>query len=159
MSFPNDRIYSFDANLVLSDGAAAYTATGYAQVGGANAILDLGGNQGTVPKQQARLDAVVVMEVSAIKISAGNETYKLILVGSNDPGLLTGNVVLNEIMIGKGASLDILNGADNVTGQYEIPFSTNQGGSLYEFIALYVVAAGTSPSITFTADIGVMMEP
>lgn len=159
MSFPNDRVYSFDANLVLSDGGAAATATGYSQVGGATAILDLGGNQSTATKQQARLDAVVVIEVSAIKISSGNETYKLILVGSNDAGLATGNVVLGEIMLGKGTSLDILNGADSVTGQYELPFCTNQAGSLYEFLGLYQVLGGTTPSITFTADIGVNVEP
>jgi len=159
MSFPSDRVYSFDANLVLADGAAAQTATGYSQVGGANAIIDLGGNQSTSPKQQARMDAVLIVDVSAIDISSSNETYKLILVGSNDAGLATGNVVLGEIMLGKGASLDILNGADSVVGQYEIPFSTNQAGNLYEFLGLYAVLGGTTPSITYTADIGVMMEP
>ncbi len=159
MSFPNDRAYNFDANLVLSDGAAAYTATGYAQVGGANAILDLGGNQSTSPAQQARMDAVVVIDVSAIDITSGNETYKLIVVGSNDPGLATGNVELAAIQLGKGASLEILNGADSVTGQYEIFFSTNQAGTLYEFLGLYVVAGGTTPSITFTADVAVLPEP
>lgn len=159
MSFPNDRVYNFDANLVLADGAAAATATAYSQVGGATQVLDLGGNQSTSPKQQARLDAVVVIDVSAIKTTSGNETYKLILVGSNDAGLATGNVVLGEIMLGKGSSLDILNGADSVTGQYELFFSTNQSGTLYEFIGLYVVIGGTTPSITFTADVAVLPEP
>lgn len=156
MSFPNDRVYSFDANLVLSDGAAAYTATGYSQVGGAIAILDLGGNQSTSPKQQARLDAVVVIEVSAIKTTSGNETYKLIMVGSNDAGLATGNQCLAEIMLGKGASLDGLNMADSVVGRYELPFCTQQAGSIYEFVGVYLVAGGTTPSITVEGFVAVL---
>lgn len=159
MSFPNDRTYTFDANLQFADGGAAVTANGYAQVGGATAILDLGGNQSTSPVQQARIDAVAVIDVTAIKISAGNETYKLYVVGSNDPGLATGNQVLGEIMIGKGTSLDILNAVDSVTGRYEILFSTNQAGSLYEYFGVYVIVGGTLPSITFDGFVSHLMEP
>lgn len=157
MSFPNDRTYSFDANLMLSDGAAAYTATGYTQVGGANAILDLGGNQSTSPVQQARIDAVAVVDVTAITVS-GTQTYKLYVVGSNDPGLATGNVVLGGMMLGKGTSSDILTASDSVTGRYEIFFCTNVAGSLYEYVGLYIVAAN-SPSVTFSAFVAVLPEP
>jgi hypothetical protein len=159
MSFPNDRTYTFDANLQFSDAAAAITATGYTQVGGAQAILDLGGNQGSSPVQQSRMEAVAVFDVTAIDISSGNETYKLVVVGSNDPGLATGNVVLGEMMIGKGTSLDILNGADSVTGRYEIFFCSNVAGSLYEYVSVYVIAAGTTPSITFSGFVAVLPEP
>ena len=48
MSFPNLRTYAFDANTQVSDNAAAYTASGYLQSGGADGIWDLGGNQGAV---------------------------------------------------------------------------------------------------------------
>ncbi len=40
-----DRTYAVDANNFLSDGAAAITASGYAQYGGADGIIDCGGNQ------------------------------------------------------------------------------------------------------------------
>jgi len=158
MSFPNDRTYNFDANLQFSDAAAALTATGYLPVGGAAAIIDLGGNQSTSPVQQARIDAVAVCDVTAIKTSSGNETYKLIVVASNDPGLATGNVIVGEIMIGKGASLDALNCADSVTGRYEIMFSTNVAGSIYEYVGVYLVVGGTSPSITIEGFIAVLPE-
>lgn len=157
MGFPNDRTYTFDANLQLADGAAAMTATGYTQVGGATSILDLGGNQSTTPAQQSRIDAVAVVDVTAITVS-GTQTYKLYVVGSNDPGLATGNVVLGQMMLGKGTSLDILNAADSVTGRYEIFFTTNVAGSLYEYVGLYLVGANT-PSITFTAFVAVLPEP
>lgn len=158
MSFPNDRTYNFDVNLLFADGGAAVTANGYAQVGGATAIIDLGGNQSTSPVQQSRIDAVAVVDVTAIKISAGNETYKIIVVASNDPGLATGNVIVGEVMVGKGASLDALNCADSVVGRYEIMFSTNVAGSLYEYAAVYVVVGGTNPSITFDGFIAILPE-
>lgn len=158
MSFPNDRTYNFDINLQLSDAAAAQTVTGYSQVGGANAVLDLGGNQGTSPKQQSRIDAVCVIDVTALDIASGDETYKFILVGSNDPALATGNVELGSVQVGKGAALEILNAADSVTGRIELMFSTNLAGSLYEYVGLYCVIAGTTPSITYDAFVSVLPE-
>lgn len=158
MAFPNDRTYNFDANLQFSDAAAAMTASGYLQVGGANSIVDLGGNQGTTPAQQARIDAVAVVDVTAIDITSGNETYKLLVVVSNDPGLATGNWIAGEIMLGKGTSLDCLNGADSITGRYEIMFSTNIAGALFEYAGVYLVAGGTTPSITIEGFFAVLPE-
>lgn len=159
MSFPNDRTYSFDINLLFADGAAAQTASGFMQVGGANGIVDLGGNQGTSPKQQARIDAVAVLDVTAIDISSGNETYKIQILGSNDPGMATGNVSLGGIELGKGASLDGVNMADSVTGRYEIMFSTQAAGTLYEYVGVYVTEGGTTPSLTANGFIAVLPEP
>lgn len=160
MAFPSDRTYAFDANLLLSDNAAAYAATGFAQVGGAQAILDLGGNQGTVPLQQARIDAVAVIDVTAIKISAGNETYKLMMLISNDPGFGAGKVEMaGEIMVGKGVSRDGINMIDSVIGRYELPFVTQIAGVLYEYAALYLVIGGTAPSVSLSAFVAVLAEP
>ncbi|WGR74337.1 MULTISPECIES: hypothetical protein [unclassified Bradyrhizobium] len=160
MAFPSDRVYSFDINLLLSDNTAAYTSTGFSQVAGANAILDMGGNQGTTPLQQARIDAVAVIDVTAIKISAGNESYKLMLLGSNDPNFGAGNVdMLGELMLGKGAARDGVNMKDSVVGRYELPFMTQQGGNIYEYVALYIVEAGTAPSISLSAFVAVLVEP
>lgn len=159
MAFPNDRTYAFDANLVFADGLSALTATGFSQAYGANGILDLGGNQGTSPKQQARIDACAVIDITAIKISAGNETYKIVIIGSNDPGLATGNVELAAVQVGKGVSLEIPNASDSVVGRVELPFCTQVCGSLYEYIGCYVVEAGTSPSITISGFVAVLQEP
>lgn len=156
MSFPNDRVYTRDANLQFSDNAAAYTATGYLQVGGAQAIIDLQGNQGTSPVQQARTDLVAEINVTAIKISAGNETYKLFVVVSNDPSFLTGNVVAGAIEVGKGASLDILNAGDSVIGTYEVMFTNNVAGSIYEYATVYLVEGGTAPSISIEGGFAVL---
>lgn len=152
MSFPNDRTYDFDANLVTSNQAVAYTASGFAQANGANGILDLGGNQGTSPVELARMDACMICDVTALKISAGNETYKMIVLGSNDAAFGPGNaVMLGEIEVGKGVSLDGFDMADSVIGRYEIMFSNNVAGSIYEFVGLYLVIGGTTPSINLSA--------
>lgn len=148
MSFPSDRTYSFDANLQFSDGGN-YTASGWLQAFGVNGTIDFGGNQGVTPKQQARIDAVAVLDITTLKISAGNETYKLIVIGSNDPGFGAGTgVMLGEIEVGKGASLDGLNMADSVTGRYELLWTNQQGGTIYENVGVYLVAGGTAPSLT-----------
>ena len=162
MSFPNDRTYTFDINLLFADGAAAQTASGYSQVGGANNITDLGGNQGTSPVQQARIDLVAVMDVTAIKTSNSNETYKFLVVVSNDSsfGVVTANSVVaaGGIELGYLGATDVVNGATSVIGRYEIMFSNNVAGSIYEYAALYLVVGGTNPSITYDGFFAVLPE-
>lgn len=171
MSFPNQRTYSFDANAVLSDNAAAYTATGYAQAYGADGVVDLGGNQGvtitnpsidalaTYTPQQARIDAVLVADVTAIDIASGNETCKIMLLVSNDPNFAAGNVVqAGGLEVGKGTSLDGINMKDSVIGRYEIGFTNNIAGSIYQFLKLYLVIGGTTPSINISAFVAVLPQ-
>jgi hypothetical protein len=154
-----DRTYHRDANLRVADGAAAIAASGYAQNGGANGIVDLGGNQGTTPKQQDRFDGVMVVDVSAINTGAGF-SYGLAVVGSNDPALASGNVVLSRADLGAGASLAIPNGGTTpaAPGTAEIFFTNQQFGLIYEFIALYVVVGGAG-SITLQAYVCTLPRP
>lgn len=165
MSFPNDRTYSFDANLELSDNAAAYTASGWAQKGGADGLIDLGGNQGTSPVQQARIDAVCVIDVTALDATTTDEAYRLIVAGSNDPAFANGTAqVLAEMEIAGGIlSVLGLGGAGvtktGVTGRYELPFTNNVAGNYYQYVKLYHVLTGTSPSINYEAFVAVLPEP
>ena len=173
MSFPNQRTYSFDANTVLSDNAAAYTASGYLQAAGADGVVDLGGNQGvtvTLPSiddtstytpQQARIDAMAIFDVTAIDIASGNETYQIDIMVSNDPAFAAGNAVnAGGIQLGKGASLR--GGAaakDSVIGRYEVPFTNNIAGAIYQYAKAYLTAGGTTPSINIFSFIAVLPEP
>ncbi len=165
MGFPNDRTYSFDANLQLSDNAAAYAATGWAQVGGADGLVDLGGNQGTTPVQQARIDAVCVCDVTALDAVTTDEAYRLIVVGSNDPAFPNGaGQVLAEMEIAGGIlSVLGLGGAGvtktGVTGRYELPFTNNVAGNYYQYVKLFLVLTGTTPSISLEAFVAVLPEP
>lgn len=173
MSFPNQRTYSYDANACLSDNAAAYTASGYLQCTGADGVMDLGGNQGvtiTLPSiddvssitpQQARIDAVCVFDVTAIDIASGNETYQLDIMVSNDPSFAAGNIVCaGGVQLGKGTSLrGPLAQKDSVIGRYEVEFTNNIAGSLYQFVKAYLTAGGTTPSINISSFISVLPEP
>lgn len=154
-----DRSYSFDANLVLSDNAAAYTADGYAQVGGADAVLDLGGNQGVTPAQQARIDAVAVIDITAIDLTSSNETYVFRMLGCNTAAFASNVVELASITLGKGASLVPATQKDSVVGQYELFFCTEQASLKYQFVKLYNDVGGTTPSISFSAYVAVLPEP
>ena len=171
-----DRTYSFDANMALSDGAAAITVSGYAQYGGADGIVDLGGNQNvtitlpsiadssTITPQQARIDAVCVLDLTAVT-TTGTASEKVILVGSNDPAFGAGKTIqLGMMEFGAIVSQDQPNGfvtaapASVGGSRYEILFSSEQNNVKYQYVKLYVVIAN-SGSITFKAFIAVLPEP
>lgn len=155
-----DRAYSFDINLQLSDGIAAIVADGYAQVGGADGLIDLGGNQAVTPRQQARVDAYCVIDVTAIDISSTDELYFLKVMGSNDSTFAAPNVItLAAIQLGTGANMVPATQLNSVVGRYEIGFTNEQANVKYQYIKLFVDTAGTSPSITFKAFVAVEPEP
>lgn len=160
MPFPNDRTYNIDANLIFADGAAAQTASGPSTVGGAPQILDLGGNQGTSPLQQARMEAVAIIDVTAIDIASGNETYKFLVNVSNDPSFGSGNVFnAGSIQLNAAGSDDVPNSGNSVTGRYEVMFTNNIAGSIFEYCQIFLVVGGTTPSITYDGFISVLPEP
>lgn len=155
MGFPNDRTYDFDINLLVADNAAPYAASGWLTVGGVQSVIDLGGNQGTSPLEQARIDACLVMDVTAITVT-GTGTYQFDVYVSNDPNFGLGNVqAAGGIQLGVGTSLRNANSANSVTGRYELFFTNNVAGSIYEYVSVYLTAANT-PSISVEAFIAVL---
>ena len=169
------RNYTFDANLALEDGGAAHTAAGWGNVGGAQSIVDLGGNQGititlpsianvsTITPQQARGDFACVIYNVAATLS-GSNVYRIWVVGSNNPGMLSGNVILGAAVIGQGAGMDPPNSANSTaplgTGnypagyEYEVLFTNEQANTPYEFVSLYF--GGTFGSVQLSAFIAVL---
>jgi hypothetical protein len=161
----NDRSYTMDANLELSDNAASYTATGFAQCRGVDGLVDLGGNQGTSPKQQARMDAVCVVDVTKLDATTTDEAYRLIVLVSNDPAFANGAVfVAGEVEIGAGVLSVLGPGVAGVTGtgvigRYEIMFTNQLAGVIYQYCKMFHVATGTTPIINYEAFIAVLPEP
>ena len=150
-----DRSYGFDAGNLLSDGAAPIIVTGYTQVGGVDGIIDLGGNQSVTPKQQARIDAALVLFITALDTVTGDESYVIQLNGSNDPAFGAGSVVnLGTLIVGGIAgqvTLGVLNALLSVTGMYELSFTNEQANVKYQYLKLRIIAAGTTPSVTMVA--------
>lgn len=159
MAFPNDRAYTFDVNNQFSDNAAAYTANGYLQSGGVDGLIDLGGNQGTSPAQQARIDAMAIFNVTAIDIASGNERYTLKVLVSNDPAFASGVFEAAAVGLGKGSSGTPTTLGDSVIGCYEIGFTNQVAGTIYQYAKVYLVVAGTTPSISVGGFIAVLPEP
>ena len=169
------RTYAFDANMLLDDGVGAHAAAGFGQVAGAQSIVDLGGNQGititlpsisnvaTITPQQARIDAVCVVQLTAVTL-AGSDIYTLTLVGSNSPSLASNNVNLGAMSWGQAAAFAYPNaavttaplGAGNYPAgwQYEILFTNEVQNTPYEYVSAYF--SGTFGSITAKAYISVL---
>jgi hypothetical protein len=171
-----DRTYSIDVNMILSDGAAAYAASGYAQYAGADGIIDFGGNQNitvtlpsiadstTITPQQARIDAMLVIDVTAVT-TTGTASEKIIAVLSNDPAFGAGKTIQAAMMeFGAIVSQEQPNGfvtaAPNAVGgsRYEIGICSEQNNVKYEYLKLYNVIAN-SGSITYKAFVAVLPEP
>lgn len=156
-----DRSYNFDANLLLSNQSGPYTADGFLQVDGANAVLNLGGNQSVTPLQQARMDCAMVIEVSAIDVASTNETYNLKILANNTGNFTDGTgVVLTQLELGDGPTRTPTNAlVDSVIGTYEVLFTNEFGGTKYQYISPYLDVSGTTPSITIgSAYVAVLPE-
>ena len=135
----NQKGFTYDNALLLKD-ATAITASAAAQVGGSNRILDLGAG---------RVDARLVVDVSAIKTSANDESYRLRLQLSNSSSFASG--VFCPVSIELGDSTVTGNSADTAVGRYEAGFSNEVNGTVYRYARLNQVIAGTSPTYTASA--------
>jgi hypothetical protein len=82
------------------------------------------------------------------------------LLLSNDPAFALGNVEQAVgVMVGKGTSRDGINMKDSVIGRIELGFTNQVEGNIYQYGKLYLVIAGTAPSISLTAFVSVTPEP
>ena len=134
------RSYNLDIELLLADGLAAVTADGVSQVASANVSKQLG---------PGRFEGVLIIDVKAIKTSAGDEAYHLCLQGSADNTFASKETVA-QLSLGASAARP---GAPvtSVIGRYEVPFTTDQHDTVYPWERLFVDVAGTAPSITYVA--------
>lgn len=137
------RGFTVDVSQQLKD-AGAVTASGAAQVGGSGQILDMG---------EGNLEGNVAIDVSALKISANDESYDLVLQGSPDADFATaGNIVeLGALHLGAKETKRTDSDKDDTVGRHWMPFRNERLGTAYRYLRLYHVIGGTSPSIDYTA--------
>lgn len=138
------RTFSFDAELQMKD-AGLVASSAAATVDGDAKILDVG---------DARLDAVLIVDVSAIEIASDNEEYDIILQGSSSATFASD--IQNLAQMNLGATEVRQGGAiDSVAGRYEMPFTNEQADVRYQYLRLYTVVAGTvATGINYKAFIG-----
>lgn len=136
MTKRNSQTYD---NLMLLKDAGAVTATAAAQVGGVARVLDLGANTaGANLAGGARMQAKVVIDVSALDVADANETYRVALEGCNAIGFGSGVVELASVLL-TGAGRDTM------------PFDNQIGDTVYQFVRIKHTIGGTTPSVNYTA--------
>lgn len=95
-------------------------------------------------------DCILVVNIEACKVSAGDETYTLRMIGSNATDRSDGEI-LGTMELGDAGTIPIETVDTEVGGQYLLRFRTEKNGVEFQYIDLHLDVAGTSPSITFGA--------
>lgn len=129
--------YTFDTALVLkADGLLAASADG--------TILDLG---------SGFVEGDVVIDLSACEIDTGNEIYTVSIEASNVAAMSSGSVCLGKKVFGN--LVVPMDAALSASGRYVIPFRNEENGTLYRYVRLSTLVAGTiATGINFSAFIG-----
>ena len=122
-----------DATALKDAGLIDATTTG-------STILDIG---------KGMVDNVLVLDVSAVEVATGDEKYTTHLEGSNVADMSSGSVTLANIPMGNAtAPADAATGV----GRFVVPFRNEQNGTIYRYVRLYTLVAGTvATGINFTA--------
>jgi hypothetical protein len=153
----------FDAAMAFAR-AQTLVATGY--VNNLNSgQLDLGssGVEGVTGDEGAgRLDATLVMSITAMDFSSNDESYWFALLGSNDAAFGNGNVEVLAFhdfaavtagrviptLLGASPAIPWLAGSGTLV---HMPFMNMMQRLLYRYLRLRCIIAGTTPSVTLSA--------
>jgi hypothetical protein len=128
----------FDIEHILKD-AGAVTSSGYGTVDAAAKVVNLG---------SGLVRGNLVADISAVKISDGDELYEIHLMGGSDESF-TKEVSLCSKELGANAAMQ--GNRDSKPGRFIIPFQTEMAGTVYPYVRVKHVIAGTSPSINYQA--------
>lgn len=125
--------HTYDATGLLKDsGLVAATAAG--TIGGVPKIYDAG---------YARLDAVAVLDVAAIEVGTGDESFIVLIQGSSDPAFASDVVNLAQAQFGHISTFPGGASTQPTAGRYEVGVWNEVNGRLYRYIRVYTVVAGT----------------
>jgi hypothetical protein len=117
--------FTYDNALLLKAAGALTSSTD-------GDILDLG---------EGLVDALLVFDVSAVEIGTGNEIYTVSLEGSNVAAMNSGSVCLAKKVFGN--LVVPMDAALSAAGRYVVPFRNEEGGTIYRYVRLSTLIAGT----------------
>jgi hypothetical protein len=104
-------------------------------------ILDLGAGL---------FDGFVVVDMTACEVATGDEIYTVSLEGSNVATMTSGSVCLGKKVFGN--LVVPMDAALSTAGRYVIPVRNEEGGSIYRYVRLSTLIAGTiATGINFSA--------
>lgn len=142
-----------DANMAFALPSAPQTLTATGFVNSANAVLSL---------QPGRFTGMLALDITALDVTSGNETYQFSLIGSNDASVGNGNADLlafhdfaaassGRIIATQLAASPAIPDAGRAGSLIAIPFTNIMQGFIYQYLKLNVTAGGTTPSVTLSA--------
>lgn len=154
----HNKSFTLDAQTLLKD-AGAVTSSGVGQVGGSDRVLDLGNlTSGPAVEQAAYTEGYFVVDVSTLDRGTGDEAYDILLqLSDNASGNGTGfdssdNVrTLCSLRLGEELGSDADPDADGASGRVYVKVSNERLGTLFRFMRVAHVIAGTTPSINYQA--------
>lgn len=100
----------------------------------------------------------ILCDITAIKVSAGDEIYDIVVQGSPDLAFTAATIVdLGSITLADAAVQRTDMNQDNVVGRRSIIVENlDESGDPLRFIRLFNVQAGTAESITYSARLVVL---
>jgi hypothetical protein len=153
------RSAPFDLETAFTTAAGqTLTATGY--VNNNKTQIDIG---------PGVFDGVVTVDVSALDVSSGDETYRLVLFGSNDAAFTNGNQEILGVMDFAAATAGRLvatipsasptiPATGKTSSRFYMLFTNHKEQYVFRYIQFYLVAGGTTPSITLKAWVAQLNE-
>jgi hypothetical protein len=155
-----NRTFTYDAGLLLSDGATAVTASAAAQVASANQILFLGGGPPSTlggPQDYGLFEGYLVIDLLTLDPGTlGLYTVQFQL--SDSPTFASGIFTKTSFQFGNTTALPS-GGATSSLGRY-VGMVDNAGveGTLYGYSRIYTSVSGTiSTGSTFRAFLAPLM--
>lgn len=123
------------------DAATSLKSAGLVAASEDGTILDIGAGM---------VDGYLVIDLSACEIATGNEIYTISLEGSNVAAMTSGSVCLAKKVFGN--LVVPMDAALSAAGRYVVPFRNEEGGTLYRYVRLSTLVAGTvATGINFSA--------
>ena len=125
----------YDTKLILK-AAGAVTSSG------AGSAVEVG---------SGRINARLVIDVSAIEIDDDDEIYTIHLLGGDDASF-TEQVSLAALQLGASGASGMQDNVDTEVGRFEIPVTNEKGGTIYPYVKVgYVIAGTIATGINFAA--------
>jgi hypothetical protein len=125
----------------IYDDALELKAAGLVAASEDGSIIDLG---------PGLFDGFVVVDMSACEVADGDEKYTISLEGSNVAAMTSGSVCLGKKVFGN--LVVPMDAALSAAGRYVIPVRNEEGGTIYRYVRLSTLVAGTiATGINFSA--------
>jgi uncharacterized OB-fold protein len=93
---------------------------------------------------------ICLINLESVKVSANNEVYRFVVLGSNTADRSDGEI-LGMLEIGDGGTIALETVDAAVGDRAEIRFRTEKADRIFRYVDLHLDTSGTSPSIGFNA--------